>query len=132
MLTLSQVNRTTPSSFQETTMSALSHPYLLGGGVLLLVIGYWLRSWAAKHDLLDMAKDVAWQVAKNKGDLAAVGKTDIANKFTDLTSDSSKSSQAKKAAGYAARHAIAQIAGLSGLASLLGGAVLIGLAFWLK
>ncbi len=113
-------------------MSALSHPYLLGFGALLLVIGYLLRRWAAKHDLMDMAKDAAWQVAKNKGKLAAVNESEIGQKFKDLQGDASNTGRAKKAAGYAARHAVAQIAGISGLISLLVGAAMIGAAFFWK
>jgi hypothetical protein len=113
-------------------MSALSHPYLLGFGALLLVIGYLLRSWAAKHDLMDLAKDAAWQVAKNKGNLAAANESEIGQKFKDLQGDASNTGRAKKAAGYAARHAVAQVAGISGLISLLIGACLIGLAFFWK
>jgi hypothetical protein len=113
-------------------MSALSHPYLLGIGALLIVLGYMLRGWAAKHDLMDLAKDAAWQVAKNKGNLTAVGNTDIANKLRDLAGDGSHTGKAKKAAGYAARHAVAQVAGIGGLISLLVGAVMIGAAFYWK
>jgi hypothetical protein len=113
-------------------MSALSHPYLLGFGALLLVIGYVLRNWAAKHDLMDLAKDAAWQVAKNKGNLAAANESEIGQKFKDLQGDASNTGRAKKAAGYAARHAMAQIAGIGGLISLLIGACLIGAAFYVR
>jgi hypothetical protein len=113
-------------------MSVLSHPYLLGCGALLIVIGYVLRSWAAKHDLMDLAKDAAWQVAKSKGNLAAVDQSEIGQKLKALQGDASNTGRAKKAAGYAARHAMAQIAGVGGLISLLVGACLIGAAFYLK
>ena len=113
-------------------MSALSHPYLLGAGALLLVFGYLLRSWAAKHNLMDLATDAAWQVAKNKGKLAAVNETELAGKFKTLQADGSNAGRAKTAVGYAARHAAAQVAGLGGLFSLLAGAAMIGLAFYLK
>ena len=112
-------------------MSALSHPYLLGIGVVLLVIGYLLRSWAARHDPMDLAKDAAWQVAKSKGKLSAVNESELAGKFKELQADGSNTGRAKKAAGYAARHAAAQVAGICGLLSLLIGAVMIGLAFYL-
>jgi hypothetical protein len=113
-------------------MSALTHPFLLGGGLLLLVLGYMLRSWAARHNLMDLAKDAAWQVAKNKGNLAAVNESEIGQKFKTLQADASNTGRAKTAAGYAARHAAAQIAGLSGLALLLIGACMVGAAFLLK
>jgi hypothetical protein len=113
-------------------MSVLSHPYLLGSGIILVVIGYLLRSWASRHDLMDLAKDAAWQVAKNKGNLAAANESEIGQKFKDLQGDASNAGRAKKAAGYAARHAMAQVAGIGGLISLLIGACLIGAAFYLK
>jgi hypothetical protein len=120
----------------STLMSALAHPYLLGAGAILLAAGYWLRSWASRHNLLDMAKDAAkdaaWQVAKNKGNLAAVSQTDMARKLKDLHGDTSNTGRAKTAAGYAARHAAATVAGWTGLISLLAGAAMIAAAFLLK
>jgi hypothetical protein len=121
-------------------MTALSHPFLLAGGVLLLVIGLWLRSWAAKHNLIDMARgaatDAAWQVTKNKGNLAALVDTEAAQKFkglaTEFTTEKSHTGKAKKAAGYAARQAMATVAGIAGLVSLLAGLVMIGAAFFWK
>jgi hypothetical protein len=120
--------------------TALSHPYLLIGGAVLLLIGYWLRSWAAKHDLIDMARgaatDAAWQVAKNKGKLAAAADTEAVQKFkgltTEFSTEKSHTGKAKKAAGYAARQAIATVAGIAGLVSLLAGLVMIGTAFFWK
>jgi hypothetical protein len=113
-------------------MSVLSHPYLLCGGAILLVVGYLLRGWASRHNLMDMAKDAAWQVAKSKGNLAAASESELGHKLKDFSSDSSNTGRAKKAAGYAARHFVAQVAGLGGLLSLLAGAAMIGAAFYLK
>jgi hypothetical protein len=121
-------------------MTALSHPLLLAGGVAALVIGYWLRSWAAKHNLIDMARgaatDAAWQVTKNKGNLAAIVDTEAAQKFKGLAgefvNEKSHTGKAKKAAGYAARQAMATVAGIIGLVSLLAGVIMIGAAFFWK
>jgi hypothetical protein len=126
------------SSVMSALTTALSHPFLLGGGALLLVVGYWLRSWASKHDLIDMARgaatDAAWQVTKNKGNLAAVANTEAAQKFKGLAgefgNEKSHTGKAKKAAGYAARQAMATVAGIVGLVSLLAGLIMIGAAFF--
>ncbi len=110
-------------------MTALSHPYLLGGGVLLAIIGWLLWRWSSRHDLKGLAVDAAWQVARNRGRLAT--ETELGNRLKAVQADASGVGKAKKVAGVAARHVAAQIAGLAGLAAMLGGAVLIGLAvFW--
>lgn len=75
-------------------MHALSHPYLLGLGVMLLVIGLGLRNWSSRHDLKGIAMDAAWQVAKARGDLKV--ETDLGNKLKDLASDGSNSAAPKR------------------------------------
>ena len=111
-------------------MHLLSHPWLVGIGIVLLIIGFWLWRWAGRHDLKGLAVDAAWQVAKARGDLSA--RSDLRDKLADLKADGSNVSRAKKAAGYAGRHVLAQIASLAGLVSMLGGVGLIGLAAYLK
>lgn len=111
-------------------MNALSHPYLLAGGSIALILGLLLRRWASRHDLKDLAIDAAWQVAKARGDLGT--KTELGSRFENLAAETSNTGRAKLAAGYAARHAAAQIAGLAGLLGLVVGAALIGAAFYLN
>ncbi len=115
-------------------MHALSHPFLFGGGAMLLLIGFWLWRWASRHDLglKGLAVDAAWQVAKNKGKLSALAQSDAANRVKDLQAEGSNVGKAKKAAGFAARHAMAKVASLAGLAGMLAGAVLFALSFYLK
>lgn len=110
-------------------MSALSHPYLLGAGLVLAVIGLLLRRWASRHDLKDLAVDAAWQVAKARGDLGT--ETELGNRLKGLAAASTVE-RAKMTAGYAGRHALAQVAGLAGLLGLVAGAALIASAFYLK
>lgn len=111
-------------------MSAFSHPYLLGSGALLLLLGIWLWRWSSRHDLKGMAVDAAWQVAKARGDLKV--ETELGNRIKDVTADASHTGKAKKAAGYAVRHALAQVASLVSLAAIIGGAALIAAAFYLR
>lgn len=111
-------------------MQALNHPWLLGGGGLLLVIGLSLWRWASRHDLKGLAVDAAWQVAKNKGNLAV--ETELGNRLKDLQDDGSNVSRAKKAVGYGVRHVMAQVASIAGMIGMLAGAAMIAAAFYLK
>lgn len=111
-------------------MHALSHPYLLGGGVVLVVVSLWLRNWASRHDLKDLALDAAWQVAKARGDLTT--ETELGNRLKGLSAEGSSVGRARMAAGYAVRHTIAQVAALAGLAGLIAGAGLIAAAFYIR
>lgn len=111
-------------------MNALSHPYLLGFGALMLVAGFLLWRWSSRHDLKGMAVDAAWQVAKARGHIGT--ETELGNRLKDLAADGSNVSRAKKATGYAVRHALAQVASIASLVMLLGGAGLIAAAFLLK
>lgn len=113
-------------------MHALSHPFLLAGGVLLILIGFRLWRWSSRHDLKGLAVDAAWQVARNKGHIASVTDSDLAHRVKDLQAEGSNVGKAKKVAGVAARHFAAQIASLAGLVGMLAGAGLIGAAFYLK
>lgn len=110
-------------------MNILSHPYLLGSGLALLAIGFLLRRWASRHDFKDLAIDAAWQVAKARGDLGT--QTELGNRLKELSAEGSHVARAKMAAGYAARHAAAQVAGIAGLAGYGIGALMIGAAFYL-
>jgi hypothetical protein len=109
--------------------AALAHPYLLGFGAALLLLGSWLWRWSGRHDLKGMAVDAAWQVAKARGDLRA--RTDLGDKLKDLAAEKSNVGRATKAAGYAVRHAVAQVASVGSLVCLLAGAALVAAAFWI-
>lgn len=111
-------------------MNALSHPYLLAFGGVLLVMGFWLWRWASRHDLKGMAVDAAWQIAKARGDLKA--ETELGNRIKDLAGDASNVSRARKATGYAVRHVLAQAASIAAALAMLGGAGIMAAAFYLK
>lgn len=114
-------------------MNVLSqHPYLFGCGAVLVVLGILLWRWASRHDLKGLAVDAAIQVAWNKGSLTSAADTEIARRLKDIHADQSNVGRAKKVAGHAARHVVAQIANIAGLAAFGLGVVLIGLALYLS
>lgn len=112
-------------------MSMLSHPWLVGGGLALLVLAFLLRRWAARHDLKDLAIDAAWQVAKARGNIAAASDSEIGRRLQELSADSSNIGRATKVAGHAARHVMAKVVNLVALAATVIGVALLAAAyFW--
>ncbi|MFM9941341.1 MAG: hypothetical protein ACKVP7_17805 [Hyphomicrobiaceae bacterium] len=109
---------------------ALNHPYLLGFGALLLVLGFLLCRWASRYDLKGLAAEAAIKVAWNKGDLNT--ETEIGNRLKELQDEKSNVKRATTVAGHAARHVLSRFVNLAGLASLLVGAGLIAAAFFWK
>jgi hypothetical protein len=107
---------------------AMTHPYLLAAGGLLIVCGLLLLRWASRHDLKGLAIDTAWEVAKNRGRVDV--ETEFGNRLKDLRAESSNIGRAKMVAGHAARHVAAQVATIAGLIALAGGAILVALALW--
>ena len=107
------------------------HPYLVGIGSLLIVIGVLLWRWASRHNITDLVVDAAVHVAWNKGKLASAADTEIAKRLDALKAETSNTERAKSVAGHAARHVAAQVANVVGLVAMLVGAALFGLAFYL-
>ena len=105
-------------------------PRLLLAGVLLIGIGWLLRRWAGRHDLVGLATGAAttaaWQSVK--GRKAPELPETVKSKIQGFQAESSHVGKAKMAAGYVARHAVAKVAGLSGLAALLIGAAMVAAA----
>ena len=106
----------------------MSHPYLLGGGAALIVLGILLFRWSSRYDLKGLALDTAWQVAKNRGRVDT--ETDLGNRLKELQAEGSNMRRAGMVAGHAARHVVAQVASIAALICLAAGAALIGLAWW--
>ena len=109
----------------------LLHPYLVGSGAILLLLGVMLWRWASRHNLNDLVVDAAVHVAWNRGKLASAADTEIAKRLQDIKAETSNTQRAKSVAGHAARHFMAQVANIAGMLDMLAGAALIGLAFYL-
>ena len=102
-------------------------PSLLLVGIAIFIVGWLLRRWAARHDMMGMVTGAvtgaAWQAVKNRKVPDMPG--ELTSKMQEFQAEGSNVGKAKKAAGYAARHFIAQVAGLAGWIGLLGGFVLM-------
>jgi hypothetical protein len=115
------------------------NPYLLATGVVVLLIGVWLRRWADRHSLIrlgvDGAKAAAFQTAKGmvKGEGARMPQVpdEIARKLNDLQKGSHVD-RARMIAGTAARGWLSTFVGLAGLIGILAGLTLGAAAFWLR
>lgn len=110
--------------------TALTHPYLLGFGAMLILIGLLLCRWASRYDLKGLAAEAAIQVAWNKGNLST--ETEIGNRIKALQDEQSNLNRAKSVAGHAARHVLSRFVNWAGLAAIVVGAGMIGAAFYLK
>jgi hypothetical protein len=108
----------------------MAHPYLLGSGGVLIILGVLLYRWASRYDLKGMALDAAWQVAKNRGRLDV--ETDLGNRLNELQAEGSNVERAKMVASHAARHVAAQAMNVAALICFAAGALLIAIAVWWK
>jgi hypothetical protein len=115
------------------TIPFIASPTLLVIGLVVFVVGWMMRSWAGRHDLQGVvtgaAASAAWQAVK-KGSAPSVPQ-DLAQRYSEVASETSNTGKAKKVAGMAVRHAMAQVVGIAGLLALIAGVVLVGLGiFW--
>jgi hypothetical protein len=108
----------------------MAHPYLLGSGGVLIILGILLYRWASRYDLKGLAFDAAWQVAKHRGRLDV--ETDLGNRLKELQTEGSNVERAKMVAGHAARHVAAQAMNVAALICFAVGALLIAVAVWWK
>ncbi|MFZ4808230.1 MAG: hypothetical protein ACOYLQ_13315 [Hyphomicrobiaceae bacterium] len=110
----------------------IANPWLLGAGIAALVIGYLLRRWASRHNLIEVATDAAlsaaWTTVTTRR-LPGVPE-EITSRVRDVTDEVSHAGKAGKVAGLAARHVVAQAAGLAGLVLLALGLGLVGVALY--
>lgn len=103
--------------------------YLISGTVLL-VIGYICRSIAARYDFQEMLLCSAWQLLRGKR--TAATKTDIEERFGEITSAPTHFGKARRLGENVAGHFIAPILGLIGLLFIGGGLLLYWLAYYLR
>jgi hypothetical protein len=116
------------------------NPYLLGAGLIIALIGIWMRRWADRHSLIRMgvdgAKDVAFRAAKGavKGEGVTMPQVpdEIAKKYADFQNAGSNVARAKMVAGTAVRGWLSTFVGLAGLLGLLVGLALMAAAFFVR
>ena len=103
--------------------------YITSGTVLIL-IGYLFRSIATRYDFQEMLLCSAWQLLRGKR--TAATRTDIEERFGEITSAPTHFGKARRLGENVAGHFIAPIFGLIGLLFIAGGLVLYWLAYYLR
>jgi hypothetical protein len=112
-------------------MPAIAHPTWLGLGILLFLAGLWFWRWSSRNslDLKGAAMSAALQgVRQGRLDMP----DDLKSRVKDIANETSNTKRVAKAGGMAARHFIAKIFGLVGLAGMLGGLALAAAGIWWK
>lgn len=111
-------------------MPTIHHPYLLVAGIIVFVVGWLLFRWSGRHDMKGLAVDAAWTAAKSRGKTAMT--PEIQAKLDALKADASAVGRTKQVAGMAARHFVAQVAGIASYIAILAGIGLAAFAFLWK
>lgn len=109
-------------------LPTVAHPVLLATGLALLVVGWLLRRWAARHSLTDQATDAAWEAVRKRD--AGVLQRELADRVGEIRSTGSTLGAAKKVAGLGVRHVLAQVAGWTGLVAVIAGLALGAAGIW--
>jgi hypothetical protein len=116
------------------TIPFVHHPWLAAAGLGLLVVGYLMRRWAARHNLIDMAKDSAIGAAMasvRSGKVPTIPQ-EIAGRFDAVAAEKTNLGRAKSVAGMAVRGYLAMFIGFAGWIALLCGLGLIVAAVLIK
>jgi hypothetical protein len=110
-------------------MDFVSHPGLLIAGVVSVLIGLLIRRFVSRYDFTGMAMSSAWQVAR--GRRTAERPTEIEERVNEIASAATTFGKARRLGGNVIGHFVAPILGLLGLILILGGAALMGAAYFL-
>lgn len=102
---------------------AIAHPGWVAIGLVMIVIGIWLVRWANRNSMTSAIADATAEAA-----ISAVRKrgrpdmpSDIKTRFDDVSGAPSATGKAKKVAGYAFRHAMSQVFGVTGFIMIVVG-----------
>ncbi len=103
-------------------MSLGQYPVLLVSGGVLLIAAFLLWRIASRWDLKGMAVDAAWRGARQR---RLDADSDLGKHLRELSADPSRTSQAKRVAGHAVRHVLAQAMTIAALVLALAGAAAV-------
>jgi H+/gluconate symporter-like permease len=114
-------------------LPAIANPTLLAIGLLVMVIGFLLRRWASRHNLMTgMAgglKQAAFDTVRSKG--ANLQHNPLSDKLHQVAAQGSHTGKAKVAAGFAIKHFLSQAVGIAGWIAMIGGlAMAVAGVFW--
>ena len=113
------------------TSLAIARPGWLIAGIVIFLLGVWLWRWSSRNsiDIKGAAVGAAWQgVRQGRLDVP----DDLKQRYNDVAGESTNSKRALKAANMGARHFMAKVVGLMGLAGILGGLALAAVGIWWK
>jgi hypothetical protein len=115
------------------TIPYVARPGLLAVGVLVIIVGWMLRSWASRHSLIQTSiKGAALGAANSlrKGEAPGLP-SEIGDKIGAVMNQASNVGKAKVVAGYAVKGWLATIVGPVGWLTMLAG-LMLGAAgiFW--
>ncbi len=110
-------------------MDFVSHPGLLIAGAVTILIGLLIRRFVSRYDFAGLAMNSAWQVAR--GRRTAESPTEIEERLNEITAATTTFGKARRLGGNVIGHFVAPILGLIGLILILGGAALLGAAYFL-
>lgn len=108
-------------------MTLGQHPAVLLTGIGLLVAALLLWRMASRWDLKGLAADAAWQAARHR---RIDAESDLARHVREIAADPSRVGQAKRVAGHAVRHVVAQVLTIAALLLAATGAAAIGFSIW--
>jgi hypothetical protein len=101
----------------------IAHPTLAIAGLIAIVAGFLLRRWAARNSMTSAlaggVKHAAFEAVRTGG--ANLKGNPLTDKLHQVAAEASHTGKAKKVAGFAVRHFMAQAVSIAGLASILGG-----------
>lgn len=110
-------------------MDFVSNPGFLIAGAVIFLIGVAFRRYAARYDFAGMAMSSAWQVARRKR--SAENPTEIEERMTQIGSAKTTFGKMRRVGSNVIGHFLAPVMGVIGLILYLGGALLIGIGFYL-
>lgn len=109
-------------------MDLTANHWMMIAGALALGLGWLLRGWAARHNLVEQAAGAAWDAVRQR-DLGVV-RDHVKAKADEVAAAGGVIGKAGKVAGVAARHALAQVVSLAGLVAYVAGLALIAAGIW--
>lgn len=108
-------------------MSLGGNLWMLGAGLVLIVLGILCRRWASRNSLMDKTTGAVWDAVKAR-DTGAV-RQHIEGTLSEIANEAGTVGKARKAAGMAVREAAARTFSLIGALALAAGLILVALAF---
>ncbi len=113
-------------------MPAIANPNLLGAGILVLLIGFWLWRWSSRQviDVKGAAIGAAWQGVRH-GKVPDVP-DDVKSRFQSVAGQSTHTGKAVKVASIGVRHYIGRLVGALSFVMVLAGLGLAAAGIWWK